>query len=426
MARRPRATLEVWLHGRHLATLDEPSLYRYRLSFTEEALDLHAGERVLSLSMPVSSKPVTDHATDPTRRPVAAFLEGLLPEGNLRTQVAGALGVATIDKMALLRELGLECAGAVQFLPPGAVPSAGSLRVLSDTAVVEMVETLPTYALPEGAGLQASLAGIQDKILLAAIDGGWAWPEGGALSTHLVKPEPADGVALQHLVQTEDWALRVAARAGLRAARSRLDVFGVREAIVVERYDRTGEGRRIHQEDFCQALGLDPQAKYEPAATAVRAGRGRSSRLKEVADLASPRAHDPAAFRRRLLEMVTFNVVIGNGAAHSKNYSLLLSPDGSVELAPLYDVAPVHYLAPRYHGSGHLINGRSRLDHVSLDDLAQEAAGWGTSLRRTRADVDDILDATWEAAHELPLPDGAEHVLSALEAAWSAREWRPR
>lgn len=426
MARRPRDTLEVWLHGRHLATLDEPSLYRYRLTFTDEALDLHAGERVLSLSMPVSSKPVTDHATDPTRRPVAAFLEGLLPEGNLRTQVAGALGVASIDKMALLRQVGYECAGAVQFLPRGSVPSAGSLRILSDDAVVELVETLPTYALPEGAGLQASLAGIQDKILLAAVDDGWAWPEGGALSTHLIKPEPAEGVALRHLVQTEDWAMRVAVRAGLRAAGSRVEAFGERDAIVVERYDRTAEGRRIHQEDFCQALGLDPQAKYEAPVAAAPAGRSRPSRLKYVADLASPRAHDPAAFRRRLLEMVAFNVVIGNGDAHSKNYSLLLAEDGSVELAPLYDVAPVHYLAPRFRGTGHLINGRARLDHVSLDDLAQEAAGWGTSLSRTRADIDAIVDATWVALHEVTLPDGAEHVLSVLEAAWSAREWRPR
>lgn len=49
-----------------------------------------------------------------------------------------------------------------------------------------------------------------------------------------------------------------------------------------------------------------------------------------------------------LLEAITFNVVIGNGDAHSKNYSVMIDRDGSVSLAPIYDAAPVMHLDPRF------------------------------------------------------------------------------
>jgi serine/threonine-protein kinase HipA len=413
----------VWLHGRHLATLSEPSTYRYRLSFTGEALDVFGpGARVLSLSLPVSDKPIEDHRTDSRRQPVSAFLEGLLPEGNLRTQLAATLGVLTMDKTALLEQVGAECAGAVQFLPPEHTPKPGHVRPLSRAEVDALVTDLPTYRVPEGSAPQASLAGIQDKVLLARLpDGGWGWPEGGAPSTHLIKPEPTSGQTLEYLVQVEDWAMRVAAQAGLLAAETALATFGDRAAIVVKRYDRGPGATRVHQEDFCQALALDPQAKYET----LHEVQARGPRLRRLVDLAAPRSADPDHFRRQLLSLVTFNVVIGNGDAHSKNYSILLGRRGEVALAPLYDAAPVMFLSPRYNGTGHVLNGRTSINWVDIDDLAEEAASWGMSLSRARRTVDDVLVQTWEAAHSLALPEHTEGVLDRLEQLWVSRSWRP-
>lgn len=422
MARRARS-LEVWLHDTHVATLSEPSKYRYRLIFTDESLDVFGdGARVLSLSLPISTTPIEDHRTDPTRQPVSAFLEGLLPEGNLRTHVATTLKVPTIDKLALLEQIGAECAGAVRFLPAARRPSAGHVRPLSTAEVVQLVSELPTYHLPEGSSVQASLAGIQDKVLLTDLgDGTWGWPEDGAASSHLIKPDPTGTQVLENLVQCEDWALRVAAAAGLPAAQTRLETFGERAAIVVTRYDRGPDGTRIHQEDFCQALSLDPQAKYESQNEAD----ARGSRLGRLAAIAAPRSADPDAFRRELLALVAFNVVIGNGDAHSKNYSLMLGRRGEVSLAPLYDAAPVRYLAARFKNTGHLINGRASLDWVDADDLVAEAATWGMGKARARVTVEHVLDATWDAAHTVPLPDGSQDVLGKLEAMWARRSWRP-
>lgn len=422
MARRKVRTLQVWLHDVHVATLSEPSTYRYRLTFTAEALDVFGdGARVLSLSLPISTRPIEDHVYDRTQQPVSAFLEGLLPEGNLRTQIAETLKVVTIDKMALLEQVGAECAGAVQFLPEGDLPAPGEVRVLSATEVDRLVGGLPTYRLPDGAAPQASLAGIQDKVLLTEIAGGWGWPENGAASTHLIKPEPTGTQAVGQLVQTEDWAMRVATAAGLNAAETRLETFDDRPAIVVRRYDRLPHGERLHQEDFCQALGLSPEAKYESFLGIKKTG----SRLRQLTRLAAPRSPDPDEFRRHLLSLITFNIVIGNGDAHSKNYSVLLGRRGEVSLAPLYDSAPTYYLAPRFSGTGHLINGRSNLDWVDADDLVAEARTWGIAQKRARTTVDSVLEATWQATHTVALPQGTDDVLVNLEKLWARRSWRP-
>ncbi|BBZ50264.1 type II toxin-antitoxin system HipA family toxin [Mycobacterium heidelbergense] len=195
-----RKALNVWLHGVHLARLSEPSRFRLRLEFTEEALDVFGdGSRALSLALPVSRRPVLDRRSGSGQ--VSAFVKGLLPEGNLRRHVATEAGVSVTDTMRLLEQVGAECAGAVQFLTEGVLPDAGHARRLTKQEVDSLVADLPIHHLPGGATVQASLAGIQDKVLLVALpDGGWGWPEAGAASTHIIKPEPLGG-AVKHLVQ---------------------------------------------------------------------------------------------------------------------------------------------------------------------------------------------------------------------------------
>jgi serine/threonine-protein kinase HipA len=416
----PSNSLDVWLYGVQIANLREPSRFRYRLEFTDDALDAFGeGSRVLSLALPVTRKAITDSTKPSAGMPVSAFLEGLLPEGNLRQHIAADAGVPVTDSLGLLRWVGAECAGAVQILDPGTQPGPGYVRRLTEREVTRLVADLPTYHLPDGATLRASLAGIQDKVLLAALeDGAWGWPEQGAPSTHIVKPEPLSG-SVPYLIQTENWALTVARAAGLDAAQSRLAKFEEREAIIVTRYDRSATGERLHQEDFCQSLGLPPQAKYESTAEWARYG----SRLERMARMAAARAEDPDAFRTKLLQALTFNVVIGNGDAHSKNYSLLIDRAGRVSVAPIYDCAPTAYLDPKYKGTGHVINGRTSIDTIGVDDLTDEATAWGMSARRARAIVLSCIESAHDVVGNVALPPGAEAVKPNLEAMWSRRAW---
>jgi serine/threonine-protein kinase HipA len=154
----------------------------------------------------------------------------------------------------------------------------------------------------------------------------------------------------------------------------------------------------------------------------IRPCRG-GSRLKRIARIAAARAADPDTFRATLLRAVTFNIVIGNGDAHSKNYSLRIDRTGRVSLAPIYDAAPTAYLDAKYKGTGHVINGKTTIDRIDVEDLAAEAASWGMSERRANAIVRSCMESVYDVVDSVPLRPGAESVRTNLESMWVRRAW---
>lgn len=386
---RGRKVLDVYLHGRHVGELRGSGL---RLSFQydrEILAEYGAGSILLSLSMPV-------RRTEIRGPEVYTFFNGLLPEGQVRAHLAKDHGLSAPDALGLLTVLGGDCAGAVQVLPPGTTPERpGPLVPLSREQVIGVVESLPTWDLPDDFLITASLGGVQSKVLLSRQENGWAWPGRGAVSTHIIKPEPLDS-PIPLLLESEDWALRLAAAAGLSAARAHLEKFGDRQAIVVERFDRAPDGARVHQEDFTQALALGSEAKYEGTAAPP-------SRLTRIAETAAPHARDEEEFRRSLLRAITFNTLIGNGDAHSKNYSLTLLDGGEVRFAPLYDVAPTLLLYPPSNNAGHTVGGQVRLTYITLEHLVKEGTAWGMDPDDARRTVASTVASVAEAAESTPV-----------------------
>ena len=379
-----RQNLEVYLHGRHIGVLSGSSL---RLAFQYDAqviAEYGASSILLSLSLPLNRKKISGTS-------VFNYFDGLLPEGQVRSHLASTNGLSTPDALGLLRILGADCAGAVQALPEGTPPDGPAEAIpMADTEVINVVEALPTWDLPDDYAITASLGGVQAKVLLSRHGDGWAWPSRGAVSTHIIKPEPLDS-PIPHLLTAEDWALKVAAAAGLPAAESRLETFGSRQAIIVTRYDRTQDGGRLHQEDFTQALALASTAKYEGTTAPP-------SRLTRLVSAAAPHTRDDDAFKRDLLRAVTFNLVIGNGDAHSKNYSLLLRDGGEVLLAPLYDVAPTQLLYAPSANAGHTLGGQARLNHLTLDHIVREGTAWGMDADDARTTAAGVLESVAAAA----------------------------
>lgn len=371
--------LEIWLNGRHLGALERLRNGELRLRFSDEAVSHYGvGSKALSLSIPMTQKHVQGAN-------LGTFIEGLLPELGMRRALEHEHGVNPYDSYGLLRAIGTECAGAVQFTPEGSAPGSGFLRELSDDEVTVMIRDLPTLTSPNGLPVSASLGGVQAKILLSRTEQGWAWPAAGAMSTHIIKPEPISDVVVPNLVESEEWAMRLARSAGLKVANAELLDFDGRKAIVVERYDRVG-GRRIHQEDFTQALGIPPSNKYESTTTTP-------TRLFRIANEAGSEALDRKAFQEDLLRAITFNIVIGNGDAHSKNYSLLIDDQGLFQMAPLYDTAPVYLLNSTLHHSGHVIDGQVSLKYIERGHIERAAEGWGMRQERANRVVADTVDA---------------------------------
>jgi serine/threonine-protein kinase HipA len=370
--------LTVWLYGERVATVDRER-GRPRLVYTGEALDRYAlGTPLLSLSLPVGNRRFTQGIVRP-------FLDGLLPEGESRKSIARDVGVRQDDTYGLIRELGRDCAGAVVIQlvedPPPPQPTTTTAEPLGAEQLDALVRDLRSAPLGAGGRVRVSLAGVQEKLVLTRMpDGSWGRPVDGTPSTHILKPEIA---AYPQTVENEAFCMRVAKHLGLDVAAVETTEIADRKLIVVERYDRAvdaaGSVERIHQEDFCQATGTPPDTKYE---------EDGGPSLRRVADIlqsvAAPNSPE------RLLQAVALNVLLGNGDAHSKNFSLLHSPSGALALTPLYDL-----MSTLHYGDNRLamyIDSIQRIDRVTAQRIAGEAVRWGLSRERATETIGDLLD----------------------------------
>lgn len=276
----------------------------------------------LSLSMPLSAKEWGPGVILP-------WLMNLLPEGAPLRALTRALGASAEDVLALITASGGDLAGALSIRE-----SAGPTRtqpIRDEAALERILNELPSKPFLVGEeGVAMSLAGAQEKLPVVFDNGAFGIPVNGAASTHILKPDNAN---LPGSVQNEALCMQLARRCGLNVADITTGTAGERSYLLVTRYDRVqrdGAVRRIHQEDFCQALGRPPAAKYEHNQTGIP---GPS--LTEM--FALIREHMTARDTNRFLDAVIFNIAIGNVDSHAKNYAILLLP-GRTELAPLYDL----------------------------------------------------------------------------------------
>jgi len=313
-----------------------------------------------------------------------AVFGGLLPEAEIRRAVARNLGVSVENDHALLAELGGDVAGALTLLEPGTEPATEpATMALTSEEVDRLLTDLPQrpLAADPAEGVRLSLAGAQPKLpVIIEPDGTVALPtSSAAATTHILKPEPA---RFPGLVDNEAFCMDLAHACGLQAAAVRKARTSSGLAyLVVERYDRdlTVEPiRRLHQEDFCQALGRSSDTKYQaeggPSVAEVVAVLRRATSL-------------PAQELPRFMQALAFNWLIGNCDAHAKNYSLLYDR-GAPTLAPLYDlVSTVVYdeLTTRLAMS---IDGARKIDEVTehaWERLASEIRYRPTTMHAARA-----------------------------------------
>jgi serine/threonine-protein kinase HipA len=163
----------------------------------------------------------------------------------------------------------------------------------------------------------------------------------------------------------------------------------------------------LHQEDFCQALGIPSARKYE-----AEGGPGLAdgfALLRRAVDV-------PARQAPLLLDYFALSFLVGNHDAHGKNYSLLYLPDSDrATLAPAYDVlSTVAYrkVRPMSRKLAMSVGGEYRPDYIRprhLQRLLRDAGlGAAPSRRRLRALAERapaaaaavhnaLLDAGWDA-----------------------------
>lgn len=394
------AELTVLLEGR---VAGRATFHDNRLSFSYDDAWRDADDAYpLSLSMPLAAR---DHS----HKPIEAFIWNLLPD-NERTldRWARQFQVSARNPFALIGAVGEDCAGAVQFVRPeriGAIGDlAGDVRWQDESDIGARLRSVVDDAASgrtAGENGQFSLAGAQPKTTLLRDGDRWGVPSGRIPTTHILKPPARD---LPGHAENEHFCLNLARAVGLRAARSTVRRFDGQLAIVIERYDRLQQGAgpgglvRIHQEDTCQALGVLPWKKYQneggpTAAQIVRLLRDSIHDPGAMGDAADIVRRDVASFTDSLI----FNWLIGGTDAHAKNYSLLLGGEGTVRLAPLYDIASAYGLADQQPQK---MKMAMKIEYYLLERVTTRH--WMRWAETTGIDPDEIAGRIMLMAADLP------------------------
>lgn len=353
-------TLEVIIAGQRAGTLSQTQdgllSFAYKPDYNGPPL---------SVSMRVANRIYTDKQVRP-------FLFGLLPDDHaIRRSLGAEFGVSGNNPFELLGHVGLDCPGAIQICHENDVDSvlarAESLEPIDEDGIALRLKQGRLQA--DAAWIDPhehwSLGGQQSKFALRFENGTWNRCLGSAATTHIFKG------GIRHLEMqalNEYLCMELAKSCGIPAAGVTFREYCGEPAIVIERYDRirgaNGAVVRLHQEDFCQALGVLPENKYPE-----NGGPGATEIIGILKTTGNTAASNIALF----VEMLFFNYLIAAPDAHAKNYSLLFGPAGEAVLAPLYDVASMlPYVRPRERMRVAMsIGGKNRVGRVGANAIAR-------------------------------------------------------
>lgn len=386
-------TLSVWWDRVVVGTLQVNQHGQMRFTYAADWL-ADTSRPAISFSLPKQERPFTQRQCRP-------FFAGLLPEETQRDVIAGALGISKGNDFAFLEALGGDVAGALSLWPEGEVPPAaepaGTPRPLSDEDLVEVLDMLPKRPLLAGReGLRLSLAGAQSKLPVVLVNDRVALPAQGQPTTHILKP--AIG-RFPHTTENEALVMTLAAAVGLSVAPVTARSVKGRPYLLVTRYDRrvdaNGQVHRLHQEDFCQALGIVPERKYAvEGGPTFRAGFDLLRRVTTV----------PAVAVLAFLDAAIFNLIVGNADAHGKNFSLLYQTS-AVSLAPFYDLLSTVAYPDLSPNLAMKIAKRATIEEIGPTTWPAFAEDIGLAASFVRRRVRELSDAV--SGHVLSLPASA-------------------
>ena len=259
---------------------------------------------------------------------VPPWFSNLLPEGALRSMVEAEMGQGDHDQFDVLSRLGTDLPGAVLIVPETGIGPESGLRW----------ENLYGFKVPVTEGIvKFSLAGVQLKFTAEVHGERLSAPARSGTGRFILKV-PSE----RHwqLPEAEYTAMALCGAVGIDTARCCLkpisQIDGVpaeflrhgEYALVVERFDRASDGKRVHMEDMAQVLGASEIQKYT---------RGNSETvLACIARFSTEWRTDILEGMRRIVA----DVLIGNGDNHLKNWSFYFPSGSDPRLSPAYDIVP--------------------------------------------------------------------------------------
>lgn len=273
------------------------------------------------------------------------FIENLLPEGDSLDEMSVYYQISKSDKFSILKHIGAETTGALTFTHSKEIDLPTSFREialeeLQDRVSKKDIESIILWDKK----LRLSLAGVQEKLAIAIIDGVIGLGEGDICSTHILKFNRKN----ENVILNEYLSLKLAKAVGINVAQVEYKKLGSENVLFVERFDRklinNKHIERLHIIDSTQALGYPSTYKYERLYNSKDIRDGVS--FKKLFTLAEE-AKIPLLFKKELVAWSMINLILGNSDAHGKNISFFVDKDG-LEIAPFYDIVNVTMYRGKY------------------------------------------------------------------------------
>jgi|TARA_R100000049_G_C1956334_1_gene112249 serine/threonine-protein kinase HipA len=399
--------LRLSLHGRHVG---------YLAGFTN-------GQNVLTFDRAFREDPLrptfslTTHSEFPsadkllskpwaTKQRVHPVLSNLLPEGALRDFIAQGLKVHRDSEFDFLAYLGRDLPGAIVAEP--ADPDD-----LPETLAEALGQAKPVRIVGARNEKKFSLAGVQMKFSMKEGDGRYNLATGDELGDWIIK---TPSTTHRHVPENEYTAMKLAELVGVEIPDVRLvdldkldnlpaiNLPDEKQAFAIRRFDRD-QGQRVHMEDFAQVLMKYPHEKY---------GSANYEQIARVLYQFSGEAlTDVQQFARRLL----VNVLLANGDAHLKNWSLLYPDRMTPVLSPAYDIVTTRaYIEGESQFALNLGKTKSWGD-ITMNHFERWAEKADVPWRAIQPQLEDVMDkarSLWlEALNDLPMDDSHKDILRA-------------
>ena len=404
MTSEPVRVLELSLYGDRVGFL---AGYQggYNILVFDDAFALDPSRPTLTLTTQVGFPKADELLAAPwiRRQRLHPVLSNLLPEGALRDWLAQRLKVHPDHEFPLMAALGRDLPGALVAtpLPAEQVPDWALAHRNSVASMVEDVETLQGF----------SLAGVQMKFSMRLREGRFRLGLDGETGDWIVK---TPSTRFGQVPENEYSAMKLAEAAGVSVPEVRLvstdELDGLpplsmpkgEPAYAVQRVDRSGQGR-VHIEDFAQVLFRYPHEKYE-GANYERIGR-------ILYDYSGDNLANVQEMARRLL----VNILLANGDAHLKNWSLVYPDRHRAELAPAYDIVVARAYIEGETRAALNLNRKKDWYHIGWSDFE----AWARHSGVPWAAIEGVLQETMERAREswpallatLPMAGGHKAVL---------------
>jgi len=340
------------------------------------------------------------------RQRLDPILSNLLPEGALRELLAQALKVHVDNEFQLLSYLGSDLPGALVAEPmnPEEVPPS-VLAAHGDAEAVSFDK--------ETRENKFSLAGVQMKFSMKQQDGRYNLATGSALGDWIIK---TPSTKHQDVPLNEFTAMTLAEMAGVEIPEIKLVEFDKldnlpqinlpdeKRAFAIKRFDRNGD-QRVHMEDFAQVFVKYPHEKY---------GGGNYEQIGQALyRFSGDGMADVQQFARRLL----VNVLLANGDAHLKNWSLLYADQLTPRLSPAYDIVTTRVYIEDEKSYALNLGKIKEWYAVNLIHFERWAEKVGVPWRALRPHLDETLERArdlWpQALNDLPMATSHKEELKA-------------